>query len=139
MLDITTVHQLGYNQFFLDACVTNGVQVQQGIDFVESKLRTVVDQGQFLDDTQTYVYPDDLEQAAARLVQSYRIHLIQPDSAIKSEKIDDYAVTYADHYDTSRSLSSWFGIPILEEYREIIASYAGTSGEKIGSFSVTLS
>jgi ABC-type molybdate transport system permease subunit len=67
------------------------------------------------------------------------VHLVQNQRLIKSEKLDDYSVTYADTTDGSRETSSFFGIPMLEEYKAIIEKYAGTYAEQMGSFGVTLS
>lgn len=128
IIDTDYIKENSLNQELADLVDSHLDQVSKILSFVEKKIFLSICKEQFIDETTgEYTFPEDLQQTTLYLVESYYLeNLTTKEKELKAVTLDDYKEEFVQDKSSQHESFvplSFYGIPILKEYLDIIEGY----------------
>lgn len=131
IITVAELKDLTMNEDLITYCNSKEAEALKMIKQVSIRVWWKIDKEIFYDEeTEGYIFPDDLKYAVASLCESYYTFWIveKNNNATKkvvSERIDDYSYTYSD----SNYAYTFFWIPTDSNVIAVIEAYCGIVGK----------
>lgn len=131
IITVSELKDLTMNEDLLTYCTEKESEALKMIKQVSIRVFWKINKEIFYDeDTDSYIFPDDLKLAVASLCESYyTFEIVEKNNnatkKVVSERIDDYSYTYSD----SQYAYTFFGIPTDSNVIAVIEAYSWLIGK----------
>jgi len=131
IITVAELKDLTMNESLVNYCTEKESEALKMIWIVSTKVWSKIDKEIFYDeDTDWYIFPDDLKMAVASLCECYYTFWVvegnnSASKKVVSERIDDYSYTYSD----SDYAYTFFWIPTDSNVIAVIEAYSGIVGK----------